>query len=74
MLKTLEHLMGDLIAVAQLSERNCFHFKALLTDKTGMNLSNDVTYGYIFADKFNQQNADALLSAFLILLLQTEAS
>ena len=71
MLKTLDHLLGDPIAVAQLGEANCFHFKALLTEKTGMNLRNDVAHGYMPPDKFNQQHADALLSALLILVLQT---
>lgn len=74
MLRTFDHLLGDPIVVARLGEANCFHFKALLTEKTGMNLRNDVAHGYILPDKFDEQHADAVLSAVLILVLQTVAN
>lgn len=71
MLKTLDNILGDPIVVTKLGEPNCFHLKALLTEKTGMNLRNDVAHGYILPDKFDQQHADTIFAALLIFVLRT---
>lgn len=71
MLKNLDQLLNDPIVVTKLSEPNCFHFKTLLSERTGMNLRNDLAHGYMPPDKFNEQNADALLAALLIFVLQS---
>lgn len=71
MLKTFDHLLNDPITVSKLGVSNCLHFKALLTDKTGINLRNDVVHGIINPDKLDVQNADSLIIALLILALNT---
>lgn len=71
MLKTMDNILGDPIVVAKLGEPNCFHLKALFTEKIGMNLRNDVAHGYILPGKFDQQHADAVFAALLIFVLRT---
>lgn len=71
MLKTFEHLLNEPITVSKLGISNCLHFRTLLTDKTGMNLRNDVAHGIIHPDKFDVQNANSLIIALLILVLNT---
>lgn len=71
MLRTFDHLLNDPLVVNILGGSTCLHLRALLTDKTGLNLRNDVAHGIIDPKKFNQQNADALMTAVLILVSKT---
>lgn len=71
MLRTFDHLLSDPIFIDKVGDSTCLHFRSLLTDKVGMNLRNDVAHGYIHPEQFNQQNADALMIALLILVLRT---
>ncbi|MBS1778021.1 MAG: DUF4209 domain-containing protein [Bacteroidetes bacterium] len=71
MLRTLDHLLNDAIAMDTLGSSLCLHLRALLTDKVGMNLRNNVMHGIINPDKFNQMNADSILIALLVLVLKS---
>jgi len=74
MLKTFDHLLNDTTTISRLGTSTCFHLRSLLTDRVGMNLRNDVAHGMIDPDKFDVQNADALMTAMLIMVLRSVVS
>lgn len=71
LLRTLDHLLGDSITIDKLGASTCLHLRSLLTDKTGMNLRNDVAHGIIGPDKFKQPYSDALMIAVFVLVFKT---
>ncbi len=66
-LKTLDEILRDEVIVNCFGENAQIYFRVLLTDQRGWNLRNNVCHGSLDPNSFNQQAADRVLHALLVL-------